>query len=39
MYEPEYRLFGDTTAMKLAEEGIIPPKEWIHDRYLRNHFG
>ena len=31
MYEPEYRLkWGMTTAMKLAYDEILPPKEFYH---------
>ena len=25
--------------MYLAEKGIIPPKEWIHDPNIRNKYG
>ena len=28
-----------TVAMKLASNGIIPPKEWQHDKYLRDRWG
>lgn len=27
---------GNTVAMKLAFEGVIPPKEWRHDPNLKN---
>ena len=31
-YDPSYKFkFERTTAMLLANEGIIPPKEWIHN--------
>ncbi len=25
-----------TVAMYLANNGIIPPKEWYHDKYLKS---
>ena len=28
-----------TYAMFLASKGIIPPKDWIHDKYLKNKKG
>ena len=32
MYEPEYKISNDkTTAMLLAYNDILPPKEWCHD--------
>ena len=35
MYNPEYRcIYNMTTAMLLAKNGIIPPKEFHHDPKL-----
>ena len=30
---------GYTLAMLLARQGIVPPKEWQHNKYLRDRNG
>ena len=38
--DPEYDCgYGWTVAMLLAYNGIIPPKEWIHDPNIKNKRG
>ena len=37
-YDSSKLICGETIAMRLVKDSIIPPKEWIHDPNIKDKF-